>query len=57
MSKETRSEVLVLGLWSAVFVVGAGLVMLFGERETALVLVGVAVAADTFALLRAAWTG
>lgn len=46
-----------LALIATVFVVGAGLAVLFGERETALVLVGVAVAADTFALLRAAWKG
>ncbi len=57
MSKETRSEVLVLALGAAVFVVGAGVLVLFDEYVSALVFLGGAVAADTIALLWAAWKG
>ncbi len=57
MSKETRSEVLVLALFAAVFVVGAGVLALFDEYVSSLVFLGGAVAADTLALLRAAWKG
>lgn len=57
MSKETRSEVLVLALGAGVFVVGAGALALFDEYVSALVFLGGAVAANTFALLRVAWKG
>ncbi len=57
MSKETRSEVLVLALGAGVFVVGAGALALFDEYVSALVFLCGAVAANTFALLRAAWKG
>ena len=57
MSKETRSEVLVLVLGAGVFVVGAGALALFDEYVSALVFLGGAVAANTFALLRVAWKG
>lgn len=57
MSRETRSEVLVLSLIAAVLVVGAGALVLFDEYVSALVFLGGAVAANTLALLRAAWKG
>ena len=57
MSRETRSEVLVLALIAAVLVVGGAVLMLFHEQESALVFIGAVATLNTVALLRLAWKG
>lgn len=57
MSRETRSEVLVLSLIATVLVAGGAVLMLFHEQESALVFFGAVATLNTVALLRLAWKG